>query len=133
MSSRTIKLYVYSETSDKGYSERGQTSQQRTSHKYSCIHTLYKNQDNLSTKDKPAGPEGVLIKRGSNILYITICFQCTLGMTICLMNPSVHVIRPTNMLSTPFLFCFYMTVHTYSRPSLIQIAWDQFRLVKVSD
>ena len=31
---------VYSETSDKGHSERGQTSQQRTSRKYSCIHTL---------------------------------------------------------------------------------------------
>ena len=40
----------------KGHSERGQTSQQRTSQKYSCIHTLYRKsplkEDNLSTKDK---------------------------------------------------------------------------------
>ena len=32
----------YSETSDKGHSERGQASQQRTHHLYSSIHTLYK-------------------------------------------------------------------------------------------
>ena len=33
-------IIIYSETSDKGHSERGQTSQQRTSHKRLCIHTL---------------------------------------------------------------------------------------------
>ena len=32
----------YSKTSNKGHSERGQTSQQRTRHLYSSIHTLYK-------------------------------------------------------------------------------------------
>ena len=32
-----VCVYVYSETSNKGHSERGQTSQQRTSRKYSCI------------------------------------------------------------------------------------------------
>ena len=33
--------YNYSGTSDKGHSERGQTSQQRTHNLYSSIHTLY--------------------------------------------------------------------------------------------
>ena len=33
---------IYSETSDNGHSERGQTSQQRTHHLYSSIHNLYK-------------------------------------------------------------------------------------------
>ena len=51
----------YSETSDKGHYEREQTSQQRTSRKYFCI--IYRKsplkEDNLSTKDKTAGPEGV--------------------------------------------------------------------------
>ena len=48
------------------------TSQQRTCRKYSCIYTLYRKsplkEDNLSTKDKMAGPEGVLMKR----------FHCTI-------------------------------------------------------
>ena len=61
---------LYSETSDKGQSKRGQTSQQRTSRKYSCICILYRisplKEDNLSTKDKMAGPESVLIKRLGN-------------------------------------------------------------------
>ena len=35
-----VMYVLYSETSDKGHSKRGQTSQQRTSQKYSCIHTL---------------------------------------------------------------------------------------------
>ena len=37
--------------------------QQRTSRKYSCIHTRYTlslKEDNLSTKDRTTGPEGVL-------------------------------------------------------------------------
>ena len=38
----SIASRVYSETSDKGHSERGQTSQQRTRHLYSSIHTLYR-------------------------------------------------------------------------------------------
>ena len=63
----TTSTYVYSENSDKGHSERGQTSQQRTSQKYSYVYTLYRKsplkEDNLSTKDKTAGPEGVLVKR----------------------------------------------------------------------
>ena len=50
----------YSETSDKGHSERGQA-------KSTLVYTLYRKsplkEDNLSTKDKIAGPEGVLIKR----------------------------------------------------------------------
>ena len=36
----TLKVCMYSETSDKGHSERGQTSQQRTCQKYLRIHTL---------------------------------------------------------------------------------------------
>ncbi len=36
------KVPTYSETSDKGPSERGQTSEQWTNQKYSSIHTLYK-------------------------------------------------------------------------------------------
>ena len=38
----SLQLEKYSETSDKGHSERGQIFQQRTNRKYSCIHTLYK-------------------------------------------------------------------------------------------
>ena len=47
----------------KGHSERGQTSQQRTSQKHSLYRKSPLKEDNLSTKYKTAGPEGVLIKR----------------------------------------------------------------------
>ena len=49
---------LYSETSDKGHSERGQTSQHRANQKY----TLYRKSP-LKEDLKTAGPEGVLIKR----------------------------------------------------------------------
>ena len=59
--------------SDKGHSEREQTSQQRTSFMYT---TLYRKsplkENNHSTKDKMAGPEGVLIKRFHCMHYIHI-------------------------------------------------------------
>ena len=58
-------LTQYSETSD---SERGQTAQQRQAEStLDLVYTLYRKsplkEDNLSTKDKTAGPKGVLIKR----------------------------------------------------------------------
>ncbi len=45
----------YSETSDKGHSERGQTSKQRAN----LVYILYTKEDNLSTKDKMLGPKRV--------------------------------------------------------------------------
>ena len=54
--------YSYSETSNKGHYESGQTSQQRTSQKCTLCRKSPLKEDNLSTKDKTAGPEGVLIK-----------------------------------------------------------------------
>ena len=65
---------MYSQTSDKGHSEREQTSRQRTSSKYSYLeYTLYRKsplkEGTLSTKDKMAGP---LIKR----------FHCTARIII---------------------------------------------------
>ena len=53
----------YSETSDKGhYSKRGQTSQQRTSRVYTLCRKSPLKENNLSTKDKMAGPIDILIK-----------------------------------------------------------------------
>ena len=52
----------YSETSDKGHSERGQTSQQRTHQLYSSIHTLYKITSERGQplyKGQTGGPNGV--------------------------------------------------------------------------
>ena len=48
---------------DKGHPDKEQTSQQRTSRKYSCYIKSPLKEDNLSTKDKTADPKGVLIKR----------------------------------------------------------------------
>ena len=58
----TIKMYMYSETSNKGHSERGQTSQQgQAENTLDLVYTLYRKsplkEDNLSTKDKTACPE----------------------------------------------------------------------------
>ena len=53
------KMY-YSETSDKGHFERGQAE---STHVYTLYRTSPLKEDNLSSKDKTAGPEGVLIKR----------------------------------------------------------------------
>ena len=64
----------YSETSDKGHFERGQSSQQKDKPKvYSLYRKLPLKEDNLSTEDKVAGPEGVLFKRFHCIskLYMT--------------------------------------------------------------
>ena len=70
-----VNILYSTETSDKGHSERGQTSQERTSRQYSCIHTLYYRkslliEDSLSTctKDKTAGPKSVLIVRGTTVI-----------------------------------------------------------------
>ena len=57
-------------SSDKGHSKRGQTSQRRTSQKYSYRKSPLK-EDNLSTKDKMAGPKSVLIKRFHCKLFCT--------------------------------------------------------------
>ena len=66
-----MSALLYSETSDKGHSEKGQTSQQRASQKYSCICILYRKsplkEDNLSAKDKTAGLE-VSLLRGSTVV-----------------------------------------------------------------
>ncbi len=61
VSTSLLEIGTYSETSDKRHSERGQTSQQRTSQKYSSIYTIQNNLkgDNLSTKDKTLGPKRV--------------------------------------------------------------------------
>ena len=50
------KMY-YSETSDKGHSERGQTSQAESTLVYTLYRTSPLKEDNLSTKDKTAGPD----------------------------------------------------------------------------
>ena len=59
-------LSEHSETSDKGHSERGQPHNKGQAES-TRVYTLYRKsplkEDNLSTKDKTAGPEGVLIKR----------------------------------------------------------------------
>ena len=64
----------YSETSDKGHFERGQSSQQKDKPK---VYSLYRKsplkEDNLSTEDKVAGPEGVLFK--SVPLYIKAIYD----------------------------------------------------------
>ena len=58
---------TYTASSDEGHSERGQTFQQRDKAENTLVYTLYRKsplkEDNLSTKDKMAGPESVLIKR----------------------------------------------------------------------
>ena len=49
---KSNEVCIYTGTSDKGHSERGQTSQQRT---INCIYTLELGQPSLvSTKDKRA-------------------------------------------------------------------------------
>ena len=65
MHGRQLSGYVgkgYSETSEKGHSEKGQTSQQKTIPE-SLVYTLYRRsplkEDNLSTRDDMAGPKGV--------------------------------------------------------------------------
>ena len=53
-------LLHYSETSDKGHSERGQTSKQRINQMYCCIQTLYKitsEREQSLYKDKKLGPK----------------------------------------------------------------------------
>ena len=71
----SLATLEYSETADKGHSERGKTSQQRTSRNYSCIRTctLYTSERGQPLyKDKTAGPEGVLVP-----LYFSFGEVCT--------------------------------------------------------
>ena len=72
---------VYSKTSDKGHSERGTNLPTKDKLK---VLSLYRKsplkEDNLSTKDKTTGPEGVLIKRfHCTSKLLTISFKLTLG------------------------------------------------------
>ncbi len=64
----------YSETSDKGHSERGQTSEQRTNQKYPSIYTPYKitSERVQPPKDKMLGPKCVHYSEVSLYNYSTL-------------------------------------------------------------
>ena len=57
------KVRNYSETSDKGHSERANKRQAESTLVYILYRKSTLKEDYLSTKDKMAGPKGVLIKR----------------------------------------------------------------------
>ena len=61
----------YSETSDKGHSERGQTSEQRTNQMYRYIQTLYKITSKRGQplyKGQNAGSQSVSTFGGSTVI-----------------------------------------------------------------
>ena len=70
--------YIYSGTSNKRPSEKGTTSLQRTllnAPNYTTMQINLREEDNLSTKDKIAGPNVSSIRKFLCIMYVCTCFM----------------------------------------------------------
>ena len=93
-----ILMCMYSETSDKGHSERGQTSQQRTHHLYSSIHTLYKITSERGQplyKGQMGGPNGV---RSTVHVYLQSCVSILGSVLHLLVNWSSYAVNEPQLM-----------------------------------